>query len=155
MKTKLTVVAAPNISDAARTLVKLASEVATYTKRVSAWAKNPAAHDLNAISSEVGERTQALQNAVRAHLEADRPSLANMEWRCKVAEDRASRAWDKFHDEFHEWHTPEWEATRQEHEQAYQAYLQSRRELRAHPEWKPKNPKKPRAVTAAKKRETR
>lgn len=155
MNTKLTVLEAQDISDAARTLVKLASELELASTRVSTWAKDPSAHDLNAISSDIGISTQALQNAITAHLQAGRPSLAQMEWRCQVAQDKASRAWDTFQGEFHEWHTPEWEAAREQHEDAYQAYLQARRELRVHPEWKPKHPKKPSERTVAKKQVAR
>ena len=153
MTTKLTIVATQEISDAARSLVKLASHLTASAKRVSVWAQSPTVEDLTAISTDIGERTQALQEAISAHMEADRPSLENMEWRCQVAEDKASRAWDKFQGEFHEWHTPEWQAAREDHEHAYQQYLQARRELRSHPDWKPKHPKKSntRAITTPQK----
>ena len=153
MITKLTSVATQEISDAARTLVKLASDLTVSAKRVSVWAKSPTADDLMIISADIGEKTQALQNAIDAHMEADRPSLANIEWRCQVAKDRATRAWDKFQGEFHEWHTPEWHAAEEENTHAYQEYLQARRELRSHPDWKPKHPKKSKvgAIAALKK----
>lgn len=144
MNKNITVVATQNLSDAACTLVKLASEVTASAKLVSVWANSPAAGDLGKISADISERTQALLNAISAHLEADRPSLANMKWRYQIAEDRVLRAAEAFDSGCQEWHTPEWEAARKAHQDAYQLYLQARRELRAHPEWKPKYPKKAR-----------
>lgn len=150
MKCPLTVLESPEASDGQRTLLKLAADVVVAAQSVSRWVEAPGAHNLADIATQIARCNDTLQKSIAAFQEADIPSLAQLEWRCQIASDKSSRAWNDWDALTDEWASPVWNAAKATYEATYQEYLQARRDLRSHPNWTPKRQRNARSTAVSK-----